>query len=130
MRRAPERYVKVELADRALILRPRGTWKLWSFCWRKTVPYGAILAAKVSSAPEDSLRPRWRNPGLGTPTVLAGYTSGGKGGRAWWCYRYGSESLVLDVRLGRLRNVVFTTAAAQDLARELRSGARRAARVS
>lgn len=98
--------VEVGVVDGELVIRPRRLWKLWSFCRVKRIPQQAILDARVSQDPAQEIRPRWRAPGLGTLTSLAGYLRGPTG-RSWWCYRYGQSAVVLEVNLPKLDHVVF-----------------------
>jgi|UPI000490DB53 hypothetical protein len=98
--------VDIELTDKALVITPRGMWKIWSLRRSQSIPYRAISAARVSANPTHELQPRWRNPGLGTLTTLAGYTSGPRG-RTWWCYKYGNDAIILDLNLPRLKHAVF-----------------------
>ncbi len=120
MRTQPIRMVDVELSDEDVIITPRGIWKLWSLCRTKRIPYRAISGARLSMHADRELRPRWRNPGLGTFTTLAGYTSG-PNGRTWWCYKYGRNAVVLDLMLPKLKHVVFIDDRGSDIVGEIRA---------
>lgn len=97
--------VDVELTTHEIIIRPRGTWKLWSLCRSKSIPRPSILSAHLSQSPEREILPRWRR-GLGTLASLAGYMRGPHG-RSWWCYQYGRSAVVLTLDHATVNNVVF-----------------------
>ena len=99
--------VSISYFDGEMIIRPRGLWKLWSFCRAKRIPVGDIESVEYIDRPRRELQPRWRKPGLGTFRSLAGYTTGPKG-RMWWCARTEERAMVVWLRNNPLRAVVAT----------------------
>lgn len=111
--------VNVSVDEEGLTITPRGMWKVWSFCRSRQIPFDALTAVRLSSAPLTEFPTGVRVAGLDIVSYLAGYFQN-NGKRSWWCYRNGRSATVLQTNFPKLTTFVFSSRNDAELVAQLK----------
>lgn len=102
-------------------VRPNGPFILWSLSGTITIPWRAIRLAWVEANPE---RPRGlRFPGASVPGLIIAGTYVRNDGREFWCWKPGTDALVIETDDFHWVNLVVGVDDAAHTAQVLNRGA-------
>lgn len=109
--------LRVDVADGALAVRPRGLNRLWAMKGEVRVPLAHVSQVRTN-VDRRTVPSGWRLPGTYVPGLLQAGTYRTKGERSFWLVGRARNVTVIDCAGGRFARIVLQLS--QDTADELR----------
>lgn len=97
---------RVEVADGALIVRPRGLNRMWALKSEVRVPLSDIFEVRLGVA-RRSVTSGFRMPGTYFPGLIQAGTYRRKGEKSFWLVGRTSKVTVIECRAGRFDRIVL-----------------------
>lgn len=97
---------RVDMADDALVVRPRGLNRLWAMKGEVRVPLAQVSEVRTGVA-RRSVPSGWRVPGTYVPGLIQAGTYRSKGERSFWLVGRASHVTVVEFAGGRFDRIVL-----------------------